>query len=99
MTYSREHCETEVVETVRLLSKQYPEIINDLEKKRINLAQYLPKEHLVFSSATNLYDIPDDNTVIMRYMDYDKFRRFFNDVFISIILTYMFLTIAEGMYL
>lgn len=74
MTYSREHCETEVVETVRLLSKQYPEIINDLEKKRINLAQYLPKEDLVFSSATNLYDIPDDNTVIMRYMDYDKFK-------------------------
>lgn len=74
MAYSQKHYETEAIETIKFLSKEHPEIMNDLGKTKINLSQYMPQEGLTFSQATNLYDIPSDDTVIMRYMDYDKFK-------------------------
>lgn len=71
--YSKKHKETEFIETIRMLLPHHPELKDDINNKYVDLTKYMPKESLTFSTASNLYDIPDDNVVIMRYMDYKKF--------------------------
>jgi len=76
--YNQKHKETEIIQTIQMLLPQHPELKSDVQKGFIDFTKYTPKETLVFSTAANLYDIPESNVVIMRYMDYEKFKFLIN---------------------
>ncbi|MBP5343783.1 MAG: hypothetical protein J6Y85_01740 [Alphaproteobacteria bacterium] len=72
--YNKKHIETEIIETIQSLLPDHPELTQDVKNMSVDLSKYLPQDNLRFSTAKNIYDIPDDNVTIMRYMDYDKFQ-------------------------
>lgn len=72
--YSQKHKERELIETIKMLLAKHPELEEAINNEIIDLTKYYPKEDLTFSNAKNLYDIPNDDVVIMRYMDFDKFN-------------------------
>ncbi len=72
MAYNQKHRETEKAETIRILKQRHPELI--IDDKNFDKSKYIDEEKLSFSTATNSYDIPSDDTVIMRYMNLKKFK-------------------------
>lgn len=67
--YSRKHLETEAYATKQRLIKEG----KAKEAAEITIPVKVPREPLYFSNLRT-DDIPDDNVVIMRYMDFNKFQ-------------------------